>query len=76
MLCLQATCPDDHRRVPDNTFEDCLQSPTLQTAFRSKISAKRVATTSRMRTEGGIERAAPLYLVHDVSLIFEKLLSA
>ena len=60
---------------PDNTFQDCLQSPALQAALQIQLNDIHIETGHILATEGDIERAAALYLVHDVSVIFERLLS-
>jgi hypothetical protein len=52
-----------------------LQSPALQKALNINLNDIGVEASHNLETEGDIERAAALYLVHDVSLIFEKLLS-
>ena len=56
---------------PANTFQNCLQSPALQHALQTQLSAVSVESSHDLATEGDIERAGALYLVHDVNLIIE-----
>ena len=60
---------------PNNAFENCILSPALQTALQIQLEDIDIETSHNLATEGDIERAGALYLVHDVSLIFETLLT-
>jgi hypothetical protein len=55
-----------------NTFQHCLQSPALQQALQVQLNAVETESSHNLATEGDIERAGALYLVHDVNLIIEK----
>ena len=61
---------------PDNTFQHCLQSPALQTALQIQLNDMSTEPGHNLATEGDIERAAALYLIHDVSIIFGRLLNS
>ena len=70
-----APAPKTIVAFPDNTFQNCLLSPALQKALPIQLNDITEESSHNLATEGDIERAAALYLIHDVSLIFEKLLS-
>lgn len=54
-----------------NTFQH-LQSPALQHALQVQLNPVETEASHNLATEGDIERAGALYLVHDVNLIVEK----
>ncbi len=54
-----------------NTFQH-LQSPALQQALTVQLNAVDTESSHNLATEGDIERAGALYLVHDVNLIIER----
>jgi hypothetical protein len=54
-----------------NTFPQ-LQSPALQQALQVQLNPVETEASHNLATEGDIERAGALYLVHDVNLIVEK----
>ena len=60
---------------PLDTFQQCLQSPALQQALHIQLNDIATETSHNLATEGDIGRATALYLVHDVDLNFDKLLS-
>jgi hypothetical protein len=49
-----------------------LQSPALQHALQVQLNPVETEASHNLATEGDIERAGALYLVHDVNLITEK----
>jgi len=55
-----------------NTFQHCLQSPALLQALKVQLNTVDTEASHSLLTEGDIERAGALYLVHDVNLIVEK----
>jgi len=57
-----------------NFFQNCLQSPALQLALQGQLNNVGTESSHNLATEGDIERAGALYLVHDVNLIIESLL--
>jgi hypothetical protein len=57
-----------------NTFQHCLQSPALLHALQTQLNTVGTEASHDLLTEGDIERAGALYLVHDVNLIIEQLL--
>ena len=59
---------------PEKTFENCLKSPALERALEIQLNDIGTEEGHDLVTEGDVERATAVYLVHDVSLIFEKLL--
>ncbi|KAJ3566408.1 hypothetical protein NP233_g7031 [Leucocoprinus birnbaumii] len=56
----------------DNTFGNSLQSPALQQALQVQLNAVETESSHDLATEGDIERAGALYLVHDINLIIER----
>ena len=54
-----------------NTFQH-LQSAALQHALQVQLNPVETEASHSLATEGDIERAAALYLVHDINLIVEK----
>lgn len=70
-----AIAPKTIIAFPANTFQVCLQSPALQQALHVQLHIVGTEEASHnLVTEGDIERAAAIYLVHDVNLIIENLL--
>ncbi len=69
-----ARAPKTIIAFPANTFQHCLQSPALQQALQVQLNAVETESSHDLATEGDIERAGALYLVHDVNLIIESLL--
>ena len=70
-----AEAPKTIAAFPDNTFQNCMLSPALQAALQIQLNGITTETSHNLATEGDIERAAALYLIHDVSIIFERLLN-
>ena len=50
-------------------------SPALQAALQIQLNDITTETSHNLATEGDIERAAALYIIHDVSIIFKRLLN-
>jgi len=67
-----AVAPKTIIAFPQNTFQLCLQSPALQQALHVQLHIVETESSHNLATEGDIERAAAIYLVHDVNLIIEK----
>ena len=67
-----AVAPKTIIAFPANTFQVCLQSPALQQALHVQLHIVGTEASHNLATEGDIERAAAIYLVHDVNLIIEK----
>ena len=57
-------------------FQNCLDSPALRTALNTELFSISIERGHYLRTEGDIERAAALYLLHDVNIIFASVLYA
>ena len=67
-----AFAPKTITAFPENTFQLCLQSAALQKALLVQLHIVETESSHKLDTEGDIERAAAIYLVHDVNLIIEK----
>ncbi|KAK0450282.1 uncharacterized protein EV420DRAFT_745836 [Desarmillaria tabescens] len=59
---------------PGDAFTNCLQSPTLLHSLQIQVLPITTERSHNLATEGDIERAAAIYLLHDVNLIIEDLL--
>ncbi|KAK0200005.1 hypothetical protein DFS33DRAFT_212261 [Desarmillaria ectypa] len=69
-----ARAPKTLAPFPANAFTNCLHSPTLQPSLQIQVPPIVVERSHSLATEGDIERAAAIYLLHDVNLIIEDLL--
>jgi hypothetical protein len=67
-----ARAPKTIIAFPPNTFQHCLQSPALHQALQVQLFAVETESSHDLATEGDIERAGALYLIHDVNLIIER----
>jgi len=66
-----ATAPKTIVAFPADTFTG-LQSPALTAALQTQFRSIELEVSHNLATEGDIERAAALYLLHDVNLIIER----
>ena len=70
-----AHAPKTIEAFPNNFFQNYIQSPALQAVLQTQLNNIPIERSHNLASEGDIERAAALYLVHDVNLIFERLLT-
>ena len=70
-----ATAPKTIVALPDNIFTG-LQSPALTSALQTQFRSIELEVSHNLVTKDDIERAAALYLLHDVNLIIKRLLPA
>ncbi|OBZ79751.1 hypothetical protein A0H81_01324 [Grifola frondosa] len=69
-----AAAPKTIIAFPTDAFTYCLQSPALQHSLQIQLPEATIERSHNLATEGDVERAGAVYLLHDVNLIIEDLL--